>query len=114
MAAATCGLLGALHIPKGLTFMVGAKSLAVSTTRLVPFTRFRGCALSALGAAPNVQVAMAVVATSVGMLAIVARGQVRHNDLAWRPERRPAAVATATMLSERGQRFVLTLRRPVR
>ena len=94
MAAATW-LLGRCTFGRGLTFMVGAKSLAVSTTGLVPFARFRGCALSA-GAAPNVHAAMAVVATSVGMLAIVARGQVRHNDLAWRPER--------------GQRFVLTLR----
>jgi hypothetical protein len=67
VAAATVGLLGELHTPKGGTFSMGTWSMIVPATILLVMTG-RGVALKVDGAAPKVQVIIAVVQTCIGMM----------------------------------------------
>ena len=59
VAAATCGLVIVVHIPKGIILTIGALSMVVAAGRLLALTRLAGKIVNELGATPNEQVSMA-------------------------------------------------------
>lgn len=64
VAAATCGLDGALHIPNGGMFTVGLKSCTEAASFPPDWTGMpSGTTLSAAGAAPNEHINVAVATT---------------------------------------------------
>jgi hypothetical protein len=68
VAAATCGLLGDMHIPKGIRFTMGVKSWTVAAAMLEgPLTMFVGRTESCDGALPIVHDSDAPWTTSFGM-----------------------------------------------
>jgi hypothetical protein len=77
VAAATCGLVGVVHMPKGMTFVKGALSMIVAAARLPAATPFAGNTFSVEGATPNVQVQVAPLTTSGGICFSLDRGEVR-------------------------------------
>jgi hypothetical protein len=60
VAAMTCGLLGDIHMPKGATFFMGAKSMMVAAGMPFVATRFSGVMVKVLGAAPKLHIIVAV------------------------------------------------------
>ena len=64
VAAATCGLLGAVHIPKGITLTIGVISMIVAAGIELAFTRFAGKTLSWLGVMPKLHISIAPWQTS--------------------------------------------------
>jgi len=67
VAAITCGLLGDMHMPKGATFFIGAKSIVVAAGTLFVATRFSGVTVNVLGAAPKLHISVAPEYTCDGM-----------------------------------------------
>jgi hypothetical protein len=64
-AAITAGLVGALHIPNGMMFTIGAKSMIVAAGFFSPVTGGPfGSTINALGATPNEHLICAVATTS--------------------------------------------------
>jgi hypothetical protein len=56
VAAATVGLAMLLHIPKGMIFTMGAKSMMLAAGKFPTITRLTGSTVSVEGAIPNVHV----------------------------------------------------------
>ncbi len=56
VAAATCGLLGVMHMAKGKIFTIGFISMIVAAGFFDVKTLFTGSTASALGATPKIQV----------------------------------------------------------
>jgi len=67
VAAATVGLAGELHIPKGMMFNIGTWSMMLAAGGPSARTLFLGNTTSDDGAAPKVQVNIAPIATWFGM-----------------------------------------------
>jgi hypothetical protein len=73
VAAATCGLLGDMHIPKGIRFTLGAKSWIVAAAMLDgPLTMLVGRTESVAGALPIEHDSEAPWTTSFGMCGTIA------------------------------------------
>ncbi len=53
VAAATIGLLGVMHIPNGMMFFMGMKSMMVAAGWKPESTRFSGVTINVEGAMPN-------------------------------------------------------------
>ena len=64
-AAITAGFVGAVHIPNGMMFTIGAKSIIVAAGLFSPVTGGPfGTTMSALGATPNEHLICALATTS--------------------------------------------------
>ena len=68
VAAATCGLLRVVHMPKGRIFFIGTESWMLAAGKFDPLTIFSGVTISVDGATPNVQAHIAPLTTSGGIL----------------------------------------------
>jgi hypothetical protein len=76
VAAATCGLLGLMHIPNGMMFIIGIMSIMFACGWLVVMVKFFGVTISTDGAAPNVHISCAVLITFIAMVrSLPIRGQ---------------------------------------
>jgi hypothetical protein len=64
VAAATWGLIGVVHIPKGEIFFIGMLSKMVAAAILDAFTLFSGVTFNVLGIIPKLQVNAAPIVTS--------------------------------------------------
>jgi hypothetical protein len=64
VAAATWGLLGVVHMPKGMMFFIGTWSIIVAAGILPALTRPSGVTVNELGATPKEQVNIAPEHTS--------------------------------------------------
>jgi hypothetical protein len=64
VAAATCGLLSVVHIPKGRIFVIGILSMMVPAGILLPETHLAGKTVNWLGVIPKLQVKVAPEQTS--------------------------------------------------
>jgi hypothetical protein len=67
VAAATCGLLGDMHMPKVAMFTIGFESATHAAVMLEPLTWFTGSTESCEGALPIVQERLAPWTTRLGM-----------------------------------------------
>ena len=63
VAAATEGLLGVVHIPNGMMFFIGMKSMILAAGCVPDSTRFSGVTIRAEGAIPKMQVNVARLTT---------------------------------------------------
>jgi hypothetical protein len=63
VAAATVGLEGVVHIPKGMMFTIGAKSMMLPLGTLLNILVRTGSTTSDEGAIPNVHIIIAPVTT---------------------------------------------------
>ena len=75
VAAATCGLLKVVHMPKGITFFMGMLSMIVAAGTLLVVTRFSGVMTKALGATPKLQVACAPLQTNCPICHLMIRNR---------------------------------------
>jgi hypothetical protein len=64
VAAATCGLLKVMHMPKDITFFIGILSIMVAAGMLLVITLFSGVIVREAGAAPKVQLVCALLQTN--------------------------------------------------
>jgi hypothetical protein len=71
VAAATVGLAGDVHIPKGIIFTIGAKSIILPRCRLPVMTVRAGLTTSAEGAMPKEQVIKADVTAKVSPMVLL-------------------------------------------
>jgi hypothetical protein len=67
VAAATWGLLGVVHIPKGITFVIATLSIIVAAGILPVATLFLGKTVKLLGATPKLHIMVAPEYTCCGM-----------------------------------------------
>jgi hypothetical protein len=67
VAATTIGFAGELHIPKGMTFFMGVKSMMLAMGRLEPVVPFSGVTTMADGATPKLHWRRALLATRGGI-----------------------------------------------
>jgi len=70
VAAATAGLAGDVHMPKGDTFVIGTMSATFPASPTVVVTRGGGVALNMEGAVPRLQSNSAPVQTNTGILTV--------------------------------------------
>ncbi|WP_349768819.1 hypothetical protein [Thermomonas sp.] len=63
VAAATMGLLGVVHIPNGMMFFMGMKSMMLAAGCIPDSTRFSGVTTNIEGAIPKTQVNVARLTT---------------------------------------------------
>jgi hypothetical protein len=63
VAAATCGLLGVLHMANGMMFFMGTLSIIVAAAILLALTVFSGVTTMLLGAAPKLHCNIAPITT---------------------------------------------------
>ena len=68
VAAATVGLAILMHIPKGITFIIGLLSMMLAAGTLLVITRLTGRTVSVLGAMPNVHWVIAPQQTCIPMV----------------------------------------------
>lgn len=71
VAAMTAGLVGALHMPKGITLVIGMLSMMVAAGTLLVLTSLAGSTVSVDGATPNEQAHIAPLQTSCAMRLIL-------------------------------------------
>jgi hypothetical protein len=64
VAAATAGFVGVVHIPNGITFVIGTFAIILAAGILLVFTRLTGSTIKLLGATPKLQVIIAPLQTS--------------------------------------------------
>jgi hypothetical protein len=67
VAEATVGLLGVVHMPNGMMFFMGTKSMMFAAGWLPDSTRFSGVTTKVDGATPKGHVRMAPLTTWIGM-----------------------------------------------
>lgn len=63
VAAATIGLLGVMHMPNGMMFFIGMKSMMFAAGCVPDSTRFSGVTIKVEGAAPKMQAKVARLTT---------------------------------------------------
>lgn len=63
VAAATIGLLGVMHIPNGMMFFMGMKSMILAAGCMPDITRFSGVIINTEGATPKTQAKLAKLTT---------------------------------------------------
>jgi hypothetical protein len=73
VAAATAGLVGVIHMPKGMTFAIGILSMILAAGMPPAVTRFLGNTTRLLGATPKLHVIIAPLQTSCPIFKISAK-----------------------------------------
>ncbi len=68
VAAATWGLAGEMHMPKGMIFSMGTKSIILAAFILPHVTRFIGVTCNTDGATPMVHINWAVITVTCGIV----------------------------------------------
>lgn len=69
VAAATTGFESVIHIPNGMMFFMGTKSIIVAAGSLLPATKFSGVTVNVLGATPKLHISIAPDTTCCGIFA---------------------------------------------